>query len=48
MAGARTFARHSHSSLPLVFRRNLLRVLTIQAVSLAVLWLMQARYHGRG
>jgi hypothetical protein len=28
------------------FRRTLFLVLTVQAVSLLVLWLLQSRYHG--
>lgn len=28
------------------FRRTLLQVLTVQALSLLVLWLLQVRYHG--
>ncbi len=30
---------------PSLFRRTLIRVLIVQAVSLAVLWFLQARYH---
>ena len=28
------------------FRRTLLRVLAVQALSLLLLWFLQARYHG--
>lgn len=45
--GANVRAPPTHRPPP-VFRRNLIRVLTIQVVSLAALWFLQARYHGRG
>lgn len=31
-----------------MFRRTLVRVLAIQVVTLIALWVLQARYHGRG
>lgn len=36
----------SHDEAPSHFRRTLLRVLTIQVVTLVLLWLLQARYAG--
>ncbi len=38
-------ANGDHTSRSL-FRRNLIRVLSVQAVALVVLWLLQARYAG--
>lgn len=31
-----------------MFRRNLIRVLALQVIALALLWLLQSRYHHPG
>jgi hypothetical protein len=37
-----------HPSIRPMFKKNLIRVITIQVVALTLLWLLQSRYHHPG